>query len=89
MRKITKEIGEAFFKNKQKSIDNTTCTGNEIFLHGNKIVKRDDNGDIWITTAGWPTTTTKERLKFFCRVYTSKGELFLNGQEWDGSWIRL
>jgi hypothetical protein len=39
-----------------------------------------------ITTAGWNTVTTRERLNGLPNVSVTqrKGKLYLNGKEWDG-----
>lgn len=44
-----------------------------------------------ITTAGWNTTTTRDRLNCLpdVRVGTRKGELYLNGKPWDGEWTNV
>tara|TARA_B000000557_G_scaffold77247_1_gene61842 strand:- start:1166 stop:1447 length:282 start_codon:yes stop_codon:yes gene_type:complete len=62
MRKITKEIRDAFMSQQKKSIGNTFTDGQNVWLHGNKIVRRDDNGKIFATLAGWNTPTTRERV---------------------------
>ena len=42
---------------------------------------------MWITDAGWESRTTFERLNGFdgVRVNMKKGQMYLNGQAWDGS----
>jgi hypothetical protein len=90
MRKITRDIAAAF--NAQKSMTRsgngaTSTDGAAIFLHGNKIVERREDG-IYVTLAGWNTTTTRERLKPFASVHSSKGQAFLNGEKWDGGWAK-
>ena len=44
-----------------------------------------------ITTAGWNTVTTRERLNGLpnVSVIQRKGKLYLNGKEWDGEWIEV
>ena len=100
MRKITKEAIKAFNEGKRFSKSNTTVTiGNKggmsegqrcLYLFGNLIaVKQGDNFEI--TTAGWNTPTTCERLNEFPNVHCgiSKGELYLNNHPWDGEWIEI
>jgi hypothetical protein len=61
MRKITKEIKQAFDERRPLAIGNTTTDGNRVWLHGNLIIKRE--GDkVLGTLAGWNTPTTRERL---------------------------
>jgi hypothetical protein len=42
-----------------------------------------------ITTAGWNTPTTKERLKPFASVNHHKHELYLEGLLWTGEWTAI
>ncbi len=62
MRKITKDIRDAFLARKKRSIGNTFTDGENVWLHGNKIVRRDEFGKIFCTLAGWNTPTTRERV---------------------------
>lgn len=62
MRKITKEICEAFLRKEKKAIGNTATDGKALFLHGNRIAERVAGNTIKISLAGWPTVTTRERL---------------------------
>ena len=62
MRKVTRTIAEAFFSGVAKSCGNTCTDGNNVWLHGNKIAEKGENGDLYLSTAGWQTHTTKERL---------------------------
>lgn len=104
-RKITIEAINAFMEGDTKncngygcifSKDNTIVTRNNgvmgLHLHGNHIAKRTvGSNDIQITNAGWFSTTTKERLNGLpgVSVCQRKGVWFLNGKEWDGSWITV
>ena len=66
MRKITETIVHAFLNGESKCIANSSTDGQELFLHGNKIAwKGEHNGAacVFITLAGWPTPTTRERLQ--------------------------
>jgi len=91
MRKITQDIADAFNARKSMTRSGTGATstdGEAIFLHGNKIVERREDG-VFVTLAGWNTTTTRERLKPFASVSTKQGQAFLNGKLWDGSWAKV
>jgi len=91
MRKITKEIAAAFHAGRSKTVSGNGATatdGEAIYLHGNKIVERREDG-VYITLAGWNTTTTRERLKPFAAVHTVKGQAYLNGKPWDGDWAKV
>ena len=95
MRKVTKQISDAFNSGIKKTAGNTSVSVNEngdcfLYLHGNLIAKR-VNGEIWVTNAGWSSSTTKERLNGLqgVSIYQAKGVWYLNGQEWDGSWQKI
>ena len=87
MRQITNQITGAFLARKPAYRDNTSTDGQRLLLFGNVIAEHRPDG-LYITTAGWPTTTTKDRLNALpgVRVHTAKGVLMLNGKKWDGAW---
>lgn len=95
MRKITEQSINAFYNRKRFKKQNMEVCLEDSFtilkLHGNTIAILDSNGDIEITTAGWNTNTTRDRLNGLSgvRVTSRKGELKLNGQLWDGKFIKL
>lgn len=62
MRKITKEIVAAFMNREEKRIGNSHTRGEFLYLHGNAIACLNPDGRIEVTTAGWNTPTTRERL---------------------------
>lgn len=64
--------------------------GETLFLHANPIARHTEKG-LEITDAGWDTNTTRERLNGLrgVRVYRRKGQLILNGKEWDGAWVNV
>lgn len=97
MRKITKESAEAFYRRGDFKSGNTevkTTFGDtvitELRLFGNTIAKY-ENSIISITDAGWNTTTTRERLNGLdgVSINQSKGQLYLNGNQWNGEWIEI
>lgn len=90
MRQITEQIVRAFEGGYSKKISNSETDGTSLWLHDNKIAEHRDGG-IWITNAGWMSRTTKERLNGITGVSISqkRGEWYLNGNLWDGSWICL
>ena len=59
MRKVTQQIKQAFERGEAKTIGNTTTDGNTVWLHGNAIVKRDADGLVRWSLAGWNTPTTR------------------------------
>ena len=62
MRQITYEIKQAFELRVSKTINNTRTDGQSVWLHGNRIIHRDELGEIWVTLSNWPTPTTRERI---------------------------
>ena len=59
-------------------------------LYGNPIAKL-NQGELSITTAGWKSRTTLNRLNCLPNVsisYKNK-KLTLNGKEWNGDWITI
>lgn len=89
MRKITNNAINAFLDGRNFKESNTEikadCTGVYMYLFDNLIACR--VGDrLQITTAGWNTPTTRERLNGLPNVsVTQKNwQLYLNGQPWDG-----
>jgi hypothetical protein len=90
MRQITSRIVSAFLNGERLKIDNTITQGGAIWLWDNMIAERRGNG-LWITNAGWPSATTKERLNGLPEVWIvqKKGQWYLNGHAWDGEWVRV
>lgn len=90
MRKITREVVGAFVNKRSACIDNTNSDGQSLRLHGNKIAEYRQDG-MYITTCGWETKTTLERLNGIPNVDVCihKGHLFLNGTLWDGDWVKV
>ena len=84
-----KPVIEAFKEQKAKRLSNTESTGKQLLLFGNCIAKWSLNR-IWITSAGWKTVTTKDRLQILgARLNQKKGIWYLNDVEWDGNWIKI
>ena len=80
---------EAFKEQKAKKLSNTESTGKELLLFKNTIAKWKNN-EIWITNAGWRTKTTKDRIQLLgANLRQIKGEWYLNGELWDGNWIKI
>ncbi len=90
MRKITQTIASAFMNGEVKSMSNTKTDGKNLWLFGNKIAEHREDG-MYISNAGWKSQTTKERLNGLPNVNISskKGNWHLNGEEWDGDWIKV
>lgn len=94
MRKITREVYQAFINKEPFAKSNTTVQVSEdgsavqLLLHDNVIAKQ-VNGTLSICSAGWFTNVTKERLNALpgVRIHQAKGVWYLNDLYWDGSWI--
>lgn len=91
MRKITKEIIAAFLSRETKTTGNSRTDGTTLYLHDNAIAKHCLDGSMRITTAGWNTPTTRERLNGLpgVKVYVRNYQLHLNDQPWDGKWTEV
>lgn len=95
MRKISEEAADAFIfgfpfnKSNTKVVVGPNKTSS-LYLHNNLIAEKTMDG-IKITNTGWFSNVTKERLNALPSVYISqcKGIWYLNGEEWDGSWIEI
>ena len=86
MRKITRRIKEAFHNQESLTIDNTTTNGKAVWLFGNKIIERREDG-LYATLAGWDTPTTKERLNGILdgvSVSTVRGDTYMTTREASG-----
>lgn len=91
MRQITRDIVAAFMNHETKRISNSRTDGNDLFLHGNVIARHRPDGSIAITTSGWNTPTTRERLNGLpgVKVYVRSHQLYLNDRPWDGTWVEV
>ena len=85
MRKVTAQIKQAFEQGKSLKIDNTKTDGKTVWLHGNAIVKRDLDGLVRWSLAGWNSSTTRERVNGIANagVRQVAFEPVLNGQQID------
>ena len=94
MRQITKSV-KAFNNRENFKMQNTEITNSnretKMYLFGNLIAVRNANDDLYVSNAGYPTMTTKERLNGLNRVHVvqKKGQWYLNGQKWDGSLTKI
>lgn len=90
MRKVTQQVCGAFRSGDKLKVSNTETDGRAIYLFGNKIAEKREDG-LYITLAGWNSNTTRERLNGLAGVSinTKQGQAFLNGKEWGGEWIKV
>jgi hypothetical protein len=90
MRKITEESVNSFYANKKFKKRNMEVYigefSTQLRLFGNTIAIMNNNGMLEITTCGYNTNTTRERLSALKGVIvrTKQDQLYLNGEEWDG-----
>ena len=90
MRKITKESIKAFYNREPFKKSNMTVENKEgktyLKVFDNVIAILDEVNELFITTAGWNSMTTRERLNGLSgvRLGTKKGQLYLNNIPWDG-----
>tara|TARA_R110002110_G_scaffold362595_2_gene572439 strand:- start:15 stop:443 length:429 start_codon:yes stop_codon:yes gene_type:complete len=99
MRKVTRESIDALYAFRKYKSGNTKVVVVDgcravLSLHGTPLVKLTLGigwQDTEITTGGYNTSTTKERLNGVpgVHVYHSKHQLYLNGKEWDGEWVAV
>ena len=103
MRQITKESVNAFLNARKfnKSNMSVEVLPNVTVLkyHGNEIAYKYNDTDktISITTCGWFSNTTKERLNGVIKlsglnikpIYQKNWNWYLNGKNWDGGLIDL
>lgn len=96
MRKITAQAADAFIQGRPFKSGNTQvitadfAQSAQLKLHGNMIAER--HGDnLFITNAGWSTTTTKDRLNALPGVSIHQKDFtwYLNGREWTGELVQV
>ena len=72
MAKSVQPVIEAFLNGKNKKINNTEANNGKLYLFGNMIAKIDLKvGKIMITTCGWNTPTTRDRLNMLPGIWIS------------------
>ncbi len=96
-RKIAIDIADAFARQKPRSIKNTMTDGTAVYLHGHKIMQRDEDGGYSVNLCGYNTVTTRSRLNDLMRllglssgIYCRKFEPFLNGSPMPyNGWVKV
>ena len=97
MRKITEDAIRAFEQHKKFKRGNTEVEVSEsglfadLKLHGNTIASSGVFEGLMISSAGFNTATTKERLNGFDEVNIQQKNFiwYLNGREWSGEWVEV
>jgi len=103
MRQITRDAANAFNNNRNfkrsnteiKVVDNHYGADPdeiqiELRLHGNLIAWK-NNAGMFISTCGWHSVTTKERLNglYGVNIYQENFIWYLNGEAWNGEPIKI
>lgn len=94
MKIVTKNAVNCFNKDGNATFSNTQVTTSngvtKLYLFDNLIAVK-ENGLTRISNAGWYSNTTKERLNGLVGVHIQqkKGQWYLNGEEWNGSWKQI
>lgn len=103
MRKVTSEASRAFqdytnFRSGNTRIE-VISNGDDaviMYLHGHAIAKEITTGPergLYVRSAGWETSTTKERLNGLIGVHVVQkaGQWYLNGEIWEKSeeWTKV
>jgi hypothetical protein len=96
MNQVTQDSINAFYNDAKGTFGGNTRVEVQdsgitlLYLFENLIAVK-YNGVVRITDAGWQSKTTKERLNGLrgVDIRQKKGEWFLNGEEWNGSWKQI
>jgi len=90
MRKITREIVNAFQNSRSLRIGNSRTNGESLWLFDNKIAEIRRDG-LWVSNGGWDSKTTKERLNGLSgvNIVQRRGVWLLNERVWDGRWVNV
>jgi len=95
MRKIDEKAYHAFMNRRRFKSRNTEVTvdgGGKVhmYLFGNEIAKRGEDG-IFISDGNYHATpTTRSRLSMFVNISIYKGDFIINNKiKWDGQWTNI
>lgn len=97
--KTTDKVAKSFLAGTPQKVANDSTDGKSFFLHGNEIAKKEKDG-LYISDAGWPTPTTRDRInsilkelgsKVFVAQKQGKQILSIKGKEqpWSGEWTKV
>lgn len=83
VRKIDELSARNFYARNTWSLSNTATRDGVLYLHGNQIARLDESGRLFVTLAGWNTTTTRARLNALdgVNIRVRAGRPYLNGVE--------
>lgn len=83
VRKIDELSARNLYARNTWSMSNTATRDGVLYLHGNQIARLDESGRLFVTLAGWNTTTTRARLNALdgVNIRVRAGRPYLNGVE--------
>jgi len=83
-------VENAFMIGSAKKYGNMQTDGKILLLFGNRIAEHREDG-VYITNCNYFTATTKAHLNLLpnVRIHQAKKIWYLNGNEWDGKWIKI
>jgi len=69
--------------------DSKTSRTANLELHGNVVAVLNGTNELVITTSGWETVTTKDRLNALpgVSIHQKDYQWYLNNLPWDGDWV--
>ena len=76
MTQTARRIARAFAEGKRLRIKNTETDGQHVWHHRNLIARRNADGTVDCTLAGWGTVTTRDRLNAICGAVGSFGRFY-------------
>ena len=87
MRKIESQMIQAVLNGRDWKSGNTSVHNSDhgiiVRLHGNKIAQVDHEAQVvWVTDAGWQTTTTKSRLNALLSGIAGRGSIYQKDFVW-------
>lgn len=84
-------VVSAWLEGRSKRDGNTRTDGTTLWLYDSAIAEQDPDTGISVTIADHDTATTRSRLNEIPGVQVShrRGQLYLNGAPWDGTWTTI
>ena len=88
--KSISRIIKAFYEGKTAKDKHDRCKNYNLYYRDN-LIAYIKQGQLWISSAGWRTNTTKSRLNQLGKFSLTQKNYtwYINGFEWDGNWINV
>lgn len=94
------KIARAFRERRRKTMNNTRTDGHTVWLFGKEIARRDENGVVLVSNAGYVTTTTHDRLNAILLAFEApfrvcrrdfEPYMRIDGElrPWPGGWVPI